>query len=165
MAVILIATAGGATANSYATLAEADQYHSERIYSEKWTSATTLVKEQALIEATEILDALVWRGNIASETQALSWPRNNTRDHNGRQINSGLIPTFLVKAASIMALDVITEDRDADPDSAGLAAVKIGSISLDFTENERTTQVVSRSVTKLISHYLLSGGGNRIIRA
>lgn len=69
------ATIGGATANSYLTVAAADTLTETMLGTLAWATATTDSKTRALITATRGLDTLGWIGSKASTTQALDWPR------------------------------------------------------------------------------------------
>ena len=77
MTVIITATAGSASANSYLTVAQADDLANVYLGTLKWSSATTDNKGRALIMATRYLDQLDWIGDRASTTQALAWPRTD----------------------------------------------------------------------------------------
>ena len=82
MAVTIDATAGGANANSYITLAEADAYVEAMISStdvSKWTSGNTDSRNRALAAATQRLDRERFLGARATDTQALQWPRTGVR--------------------------------------------------------------------------------------
>ena len=76
MAVVIVATVGSASANSFATLAEATSYMEARLNSTLWDAATTDSQNRALVEATRELSAKTWNGNRVDEIQALSWPRD-----------------------------------------------------------------------------------------
>lgn len=71
---------GLSTANSYVSIADADDYANLRQVGalEKWISATESNKVAALIIATQYVDAR-WRyvGELMEEDQALAWPRND----------------------------------------------------------------------------------------
>jgi hypothetical protein len=80
MPLVLVDTAGSATANTYLSLTDAETYMLARPFSAAWTAATDAVKNQALVFATELLDRARWKGTkgITSSgalLQALSWPR------------------------------------------------------------------------------------------
>jgi hypothetical protein len=77
MTVTVTATAGAANANSYLTVAQADDLADDYLGTLKWSSATTDNKGRALIMATRYLDQLSWIGTRASTTQALAWPRTD----------------------------------------------------------------------------------------
>lgn len=75
MAVTVVATAGASNANSYLTVAAADDLANLYLGTLNWASAATDNKGRALIMATRYLDELGYIGTKASTTQALAWPR------------------------------------------------------------------------------------------
>ncbi|NBV46900.1 MAG: hypothetical protein EBR86_15000 [Planctomycetia bacterium] len=76
MTVTVDATIGGAAANSYLTVADADAIAEYRLGTLAWSTATTDDKGRALIQATAYLDQLGYIGSKATTTQALLWPRD-----------------------------------------------------------------------------------------
>src|SRR5687767_10124818 len=97
----LVATAGDATANSYITVADADTYHDAHLYASTWTAATTANKTISLIWATRLIDAAYeFVGEIASDTQALRWPRAAAFDRDGRLLANDEIPEALEQATA-----------------------------------------------------------------
>ena len=82
MAVTIDATAGGASANSYLTLAEANAYVDAMVEGadvSAWASATDDQKNRALTYATQRLDRERFLGARATDTQGLQWPRTGVR--------------------------------------------------------------------------------------
>jgi hypothetical protein len=82
MAVVIDATAGGANANSYLTLAAAQAIIDGFVQDADvtaWASATTDQKNRALFTATQRLDRERFLGARATDTQALQWPRTGVR--------------------------------------------------------------------------------------
>jgi len=82
MAVTIDATAGGANANSYMTLAQADAYVEAMIESTdvgKWTTGNDDSRNRALTAAAERLDRERFLGARATDTQARQWPRTGVR--------------------------------------------------------------------------------------
>ena len=75
MAVTVVATAGAANANSYLTVAAADDLADDYLGPLNWTAATTDNKGRALIMAAMYLDQLESIGSRATTTQARAWPR------------------------------------------------------------------------------------------
>jgi len=79
MTLTIDATAGGASANSYVTEAEAILYMAARLNASAWTtvsgSTCTELEKTALIEASRELSALEWKGRRSTTTQVLAWPR------------------------------------------------------------------------------------------
>ncbi len=82
MAVTIDATAGGANANSYLTLSDAQAIVDGMVEDADvtaWASATTDQKNRALYTATQRLDRERFLGARATDTQALQWPRTGVR--------------------------------------------------------------------------------------
>ena len=77
MPVSVTATVGSASANSYLTVAQADDFANLYLGTLNWASASTDNKGRALIMATRYLDELSYVGTRASTTQALLWPRTD----------------------------------------------------------------------------------------
>lgn len=76
MAITIDATVGGASANSFVTLAELTSYMEGRLNASTFDSATADEQNRALVEATRELTVLPWEGRTAASTQALAWPRD-----------------------------------------------------------------------------------------
>jgi Putative DnaT-like ssDNA binding protein len=72
---VIVATVGGASSNSYTTLAAAETYMEGRLNGDLWDAASDDDKNRALVEATRELQVLPWAGLRTDETQALAWPR------------------------------------------------------------------------------------------
>ena len=82
MAVTIDATAGGASANSYITLAQADAYVEAMIESAdvaKWSTGSADSRNRALTAAAQRLDRERFVGARATDTQGLQWPRTGVR--------------------------------------------------------------------------------------
>jgi len=132
----LVATAGAADANVYATLAQADAYHEAHAYGDAWRAAYVEQKHRALLTATRLLDQhLVWAGAAASTTQRLAWPRTGLRDIHGNTLSSTTIPDRIVEACAELARQLLAADRTADSEveAQGLSSLSVGSISMTFT--------------------------------
>jgi hypothetical protein len=126
-----------AGANSYAALAGANAYHTARANA-AWTG-TDAAKEAALIRATEFLDASYWwRGQIASEDQALRWPRSGVIDRDGREIAADDLPTQIQRATFELALialsgALIGGDAGSTSTAGGaIKRVKAGSVEVEY---------------------------------
>lgn len=82
MAISIDATVGGASANSYLTLAAAELIVEGFVQDDDvtaWASATNDQKNRALYTATQRLDRERFLGARATDTQALQWPRTGVR--------------------------------------------------------------------------------------
>jgi|SRR5882672_7750349 len=68
-------TIGGASANSYVAMEDAESFLDARLNSASWSSAVADDKTRALLMAAKRLDAENWLGNRVTTTQRLTWPR------------------------------------------------------------------------------------------
>jgi hypothetical protein len=165
MALTIIATAGAADANSYATIAESNTYHEAHVYGTNWIdNVDDEIKAQALVWATRLLDEKVrWIGQIADEAQALGWPRMYVYDQEGRDIASDIVPQFVIDATSEFARLLVAEDRTAEPDTAGIKWMKVGTLGMGLDKLDRRS-VLPPSVFSIIKHYAtIASGQPRIL--
>ena len=82
MAVVINATVGSASANSYLTLAEATAIIDGLVESDAvqaWTNGQTDGKNRALFTAAQRLDRERFLGARTDDVQALQWPRSGVR--------------------------------------------------------------------------------------
>ena len=165
------ATVGGANANSYETVIEANAYFDARIpLNPPWVASG---EEAYLITATRLLDNMAqpfktffpaqggspayyrvrrqWTGAPATPTQRLAWPRVGMFDANGNAIPSNVIPQDLKDAESEFAGQLLAGDRSLDNDVIvqGVTSVKAGSVAITF-KNEIIPQVVPDAVLNLM---------------
>lgn len=86
MALVKQTEAGLATANTYATAAEANTFHSENGTIGAWSGyAAEGLTDGALLRATDLLDArFAWRGVVVDTVQSTGLPRQNFLDSDGR---------------------------------------------------------------------------------
>jgi hypothetical protein len=135
----IVATVGSATANSYCTLAVADQYHDDRpAVGTTWSAETDANKNRSLMWATKLLDALItWRGNVVDDVQALDWPRYGLSHTSGYAVDSDAIPVHLESACAEFARQLLAEDRAADSDiqTQGITRLKAASVELQFKDS------------------------------
>lgn len=157
MAVVLDATIGGANANSFETLDEANAYFESRTpLAPPWVT-TGDTPARALITATRVLSQLAlphrrvtvgkdgiqyritspqWTGLPATATQALPWPRTGMKDSMGRDIPADVIPIELKNAEAEYAGQLAKSDLTLDNSVSvqGITSVKAGSVSVSFKD-------------------------------
>jgi len=139
----LIATPGTADANSYLTVAEADAYFAERLYSEAWGAASNENKEAALIMATGLLDSsYVWSGSATTPDQTLAWPRTGMKLY-GQTIASDVIPRLVKKATAEIALYLLGNNPLAVGDTDNISKVKAGPVEVQFKDSAKITVLPS----------------------
>ena len=185
MAITIDATVGGANANSYLTLADAQAIIDGFVENpdvQHWNSGNTDSRNRALFTATQRLDRERFLGARATDTQALQWPRTGVRKPD-TYINTYTvgfpfrittdyftdteIPTQVKYAQALLA--VYLHNNTSGLDLSGLEDyknVKIGS--LDVTPNLGYGAVGADRVPPLMERYLtglrISGPGNFSIR-
>lgn len=112
---------GIANANAYVATATVDTYWSDR-GNESWDGSAA-EKQAAVIAATDYIEREwggMWKGNIASTTQGLSWPRDLAYDNEG-VLQSG-VPARVLNATAELALRALS--ADLSPDLARGGAIK-----------------------------------------
>ncbi len=82
-----------------------------------WTALTTAVQESMIRQATRFIDRHAFVGQIDDDDQALSWPRSNAVDNDGRAIDTGTIPAAIPLATS-EAVRVLSASGDIAPELA-----------------------------------------------
>lgn len=151
----LVATVGGASSNTYATLAEADAYHDSRGSNSEWTGATDGSKNTHLVWAGRLLDQQCWCGDRSTEEQAMRWPRYGTYDRDGWPIDSDIVPQWLKDAQSELAFQLMKSDRQNDPVNQ-VKKVKADVIEVEFVDGVRL-KVWPESVMAIIRPYIEQG--------
>ncbi len=164
----LDATVGSPNANSYITVSEANQYFTNRAFSDGWDE----VEDQPalLITASKQLDwYATWKGNKATSEQSMDWPRKNVVDKSGTLIPSDIIPTAVKEAVAELALSSFDGDRTADDDLAGLAMVQASTLKVQ-TDGGGSTSTAKKTIPdkiwKILTGLVIrSGGVVRLMRA
>lgn len=150
---VINATPGHPSANSYATIAEADLYHEGVIDSAVWDSATVDEKTRGLVSATRILDANVrWLGEAVSSSQSLQWPRYFVNDGRGLFLSSTVIPAAVVAATSELARRLLTAGTSAgNDDTANLKKMKAGPVELEFKDTATASGPIDDDVLQMVA--------------
>jgi len=158
-------TVGGASANSYVTLAEANAYFDEHLNVSEWTDATDDLKNRALIQATRRLDQLSFNGGKATEAQALKWPRIGVVDDEGYGIDSDEIPQQMKDAQCELALAMLASDLLVDTGLEGFEMVEVGPVKA-VPKHQQKAGELPENVRREISPFLYQSRANvRLERA
>ncbi len=190
MPLVLDATAGGASSNSYVSLADAETYFEGRPFASAWNDADQPEKEQALVYATTILDRERWAGAKgttynAALTQTLAWPRRWVPtlewDAAPQLISEWFIdtatgyyseltvPTPIVRATCELALEILRAG-DTDPfsvdDTSNIKREKTGPLETEYfaPTNPTTGLGLFPAVVALIAPLLRASAGLSIER-
>lgn len=161
MAITLEATAGSATANSYATLAEAESYFEAHANAAAWDALDgDEAKKACLITATNRLEQEQYLGSRSDEDQRLAWPREGIID-DGLEVDSETIPRFLREACLEEALAVAAQP--ARYDTNGLAqfeSLSAGPISLTTRTGAMGSNALTPAASRLLARVRKGGGGS-----
>lgn len=144
--------------NSY--LESADDYLADV---PDWEAATDDVKEQALVDATTILDEHPWIGSAVSETQSLAWPRSTDAFFDPVlnlyvPVSTDTVPIRVQKATAYLALhlvrypEAVTANYDQKYNS-----ISVGPISLANSSSAQKPPRMPTQVKTLIEPLLQPG--------
>ena len=154
-------TIGGASSNSFISVADADTYMTSRIYQTDWDSATNDTKERALVTATSHINNLPWLGTKKTQTQSLEFPRSSMYDRNGYFVTSTAIPGFVENATCELAFSLVKSDRISDTGTEGFSSMKVGPLQLSSNPKDRK-EVIPEYVIDMVRYYL-SGYGTGMV--
>ncbi len=147
---------GFATADSYASRADADTYHAAR-GNAAWAAASTDARDAALRKATQYLDTRYrWVGNRSTLTQALEWPRYFVPRLG---YPSGWPQPRVVHACIELALRALSVDLLADDEGRDVLSEQVGPISVTYGP---TGGGVRYPVADLLVSPLILGGRNSV---
>lgn len=139
MTLVVETGAGLAAANTYATRADATAHHA-LIGNAAWAALTDAQKDAALVRASRFLDASYrWAGKIATEAQALGWPRSGCEDRHGRDIAADALPRAVFEATCEAAL-VLARGEGIGATATGqefggpIIRTKAGSVEVEFAD-------------------------------
>ena len=144
-------TVGGATAESYASVAEADAYLVFRGDTSSWSALSTTDKELKLKWAASILQDLAWQGTKNDTAQALEWPRYDAYDKSGWLILTTVIPPELKLAQAELAFQLIANDWTQGLGPTVPTRVKVGSIEIENQSVNGLPQAVTAKIRHLLT--------------
>jgi len=185
MALILNATWGSSSANSYCTVVEAAAYHESRYHTSDWLDAgvtTTAMKNASLVWATSLIDQLFkWDGTKFSQAQALACPRYGVYDIDSWPVDMINKPAWIANATAeyaywLLQEDLISSANDVSgsagsSDLTGFKEIKVGSITLKSSIGESkgessAVNMLPVSVFLILKPYgtMYNSGQRKIIR-
>ena len=172
MAATIIATLKSATANSYATLAEADTYFETAPSSATWDNKSDDQKNRALISACRWIDSLNYYGDRCDESQALKWPRNNYHVDNVELLCTS-IPAS-IKYAQYELARALANETDAVTGNKGTDGVyeevKLGDIEVKYNTDSQGVGTINNIfdvypwLQSYLGAYCLGGSGSYQVR-
>ena len=132
MAFIVEDGSGLSTATSYTARAEADAYHADRGNPTAWSTGTDEHKEEALVRATQWLDAEFgsrWPGRRGSKEQGLDFPRIEATTADGYAIDTDEIPGKHKNAVAELALQLAPIGSDDPLGSENKSTIKMEDVT------------------------------------
>jgi len=180
MALVIEATAGHASANSYVTAAEMTAYCESRRNASVWTAAAA--QESALTEATRTISLLRFKGSRTDATQALEWPRtycpNPDVPYDAEALSLSdvvyiagtIVPTRVKNATCELALQFLkagTTDVAQPAQTDGVIEKTVDVITTKYAHPAyRQTQGIGRwpLVRDQLAPLLADGGGSTVTR-
>ena len=150
MAVTIDATAGGADANSYMTLSEADTFVEAMVSSSdvsKWTTGNDDSRNRALTAAAQRLDRERFLGARATDTQALQWPRTGVRKPDTYVNNYATGFPFRISDDYFTDTEIPDQVKRAQIEMAVYLKNNVDGISLGGLEDFKNVKIGSLDVT------------------
>lgn len=143
---------GKADADSYGAVTDADTYLASTGYAADWATFLPAKKENNLKAATRLIDAsFTFRGTILVETQALSFPRDDLLDREGRVVNG--VPNLIRIATYELAYHLTQENFLEDASLMNMTSIKVGPIDLQLSSNAQVTKIIPDSVIRFLTEF------------
>lgn len=158
--------------NCYTTLAEAEIYFEGVVHKDAWTAATNAVKNSALVQATNSLDAWIFKGWQTNPAQDKQWPRNgvykdgaeysylDSQIYNVYMFPPNLIPQFIKDATALYASYFIESDTTAPTGLENLKMVKVDTIQIEV-DSKTVPPVIPDAVKRICWRYLKNPSGRQ----
>lgn len=164
MALVTENGTGLATAESYASVADASTRHAA-LGNTNWATLTATEMEQALRRATVHMGQSYrtrWTGVRLNSTQALDWPRSGVFA-DGYSVASDIVPVDVKNACIDLALKAASGELNPDLERAVIRE-KVGPLETEYSAAS-PQQVRYRAIDMALAAYLTGGGSsNRIVR-
>lgn len=153
----LDATPGGPAANSFLTLARADELAEEWVDAEVWIATSAPQQEAALISATRLLSRQCFEGIATASTQRLPFPRTGLTARSGYGLDPSIIPLDLEYATFEMALTLLRDPataNESDVAAQGISEVKAGTVHIKFRSDVKYKELPGQVIALLPTSWL-----------
>lgn len=122
--------------NSYASLVDADAYFDASLRALTWAGLDEDTRIRGLIEATRLLERLIYKGTKEVSTQTLAFPRTGVTDCSGTSLTPTQTLTIISQAEFEYAFALIQDPTLLDRTTANAAAntkrLKAGSAEIEY---------------------------------
>jgi len=154
------ATVGGANANSYVEVAEADTYFDERMGTADWDGVSADDRARALIMATRRIDQEPFEGVKADfdpEDQALAWPREAADGPDGHVFDHDELPERIKQATYELALVIVGDSSFLDDTGLeSFSEVSVGPLSVTPRHKQKGGEL-PETVKRLLDPFTVGG--------
>lgn len=156
---------GLANANTYATIAEADTYATQRVWT-SWLALSSPDKEKHLLLAMDYMRARYrgkWKGARIRDAMSLDFPRYDLYDVDGFLITSSTVPLDVKNSQIELAERSRTQSLLVDVSSASSGVLKSETIEAGSVKRSREwfggreTQPTFTTVELYLRAYILDG--------
>jgi hypothetical protein len=161
---------GSSTSESFASVADADLYHSNRGNSAWAAIASTALKEAALRKATDFMEQsyrLRWLGYRVSITQALSWPRDEVQRQDFTFLNqysyypNNEVPSEVKNACAELALKASADELSPDL-TQGVIREKVDVLEVEYDKySSQSPRYVA--IDRLLAPFLNGSSASRSV--
>lgn len=152
---------GLADANSYLSIADADQYNDDHDADATWDGLADADKQKHLRLATRYIDAFygrMWRGGRLEAEQRLDWPRSSAWDDDGFAIDDDAVPSQVEDATAILAIKSAGGETFLDDETEGMIVKesdKVGPIASEVEymggkDEAKRFPIVERTLASVI---------------
>ena len=150
---------GVASANSYATLAQANVWHQEHGTIDDWICLDSTQQTAMLVRATRAIErAFSWAGDILSTTQGLGLPRSTIYRLDGRPIDGAAQVALASEAASFLALRLWQDRQESGEADVQSERLLDYSVTYHKPGNRRAYPQVDEILSPIMAGGGMSGG-------
>lgn len=154
---------GVAGATSYATVAQAQAYATDRGLSLPAAEADV---QKLLIKACDFLQSLEdqYQGSRTDAEQALAWPRSGVTVFGTRLVEDDAIPSMLVQAQCQLAVDLVDNDLQPTDQGKEVQTETVGPLSTTYFRSGTSVAQPAKALA-LLEPLFRSALGLRTFRA
>lgn len=149
--------------NSYVDDNDALNYFEDRVNQNYESGYDVVLREQALVTATQILETLPWMGRVSVDTQPLAFPRLLIYYDPARGVNVNIsdgteAPVRIQNAACELAYHLLQNATILD-DTGTVTDLSLGTIELTTITS---ANLLPATVRRLVNPLLPRGGGRAV---
>lgn len=159
MALIVEDGTGKADAQSYASVTTLETYVT--LYGVTLAAADTAAKEVLLVKAMLFIESQSFKGDKATQDQALQYPRYNVI-LDGYLVSGDVIPNLLINALCETAISIDSGTNPMDNIGRVKTREKIGALEFEYQKGGRVTTYLQKAeslLSKLVHSHVTAVRG------